>query len=831
MGTNFFNMLRVTAALAGLSLPAICMGYAVRGHMVEAETGDDLMGAPYNIYAAADTLRPVVSGAADMEGRFAQEIKRSGKYVFKVQYAGRVPLKVAFEVSDAASDVDLGVLKLSNTDSHLDEVEVVARRELIRSDGAKLTYDVERDPSSATNTVMEMLRKVPMVSVDGDDNIKVKGDSNFKIYINGKPDPMLSGDPKSVLKAMPASSIKRIEVITDPGARYEAEGTAGILNIITVQKQSLEGYTGTARIGVSNSGYNVSLYARTKIRNVTASARVNGYNGRVLGAHNYSHSEREDFSSDLNHWYRTDRKGINKFSYWMGGLDVSWEPDSLNLFTVSASYQSVYDCSRVVQSLSMSSIDEVLQWSYRRRFCNVGNNIGVSANVSYQHTFPGNKQHSLTFTYQFDYGKSPQDNNQYSYDYVTFPGSHEPYMLHNTLNFYSIHTLQADYVLPLFSDKHTLEAGAKAVIRPNRESEWNASSPDGLEYVDDKYIKLTQHNDVYAGYVSYNLSVGRFSGRAGLRYEHTRLGIDYHRLMNVGEYDDFNQGLNDWVPNASVTYKLSDPSNLRLAYSMRIRRPRIGQLNPFRNDLTFGEIDYGNPDLKSAKVHSLELKYSNYGGKLGGEMSVSYRQSDNSITNFEFMDNGVLNSTYANIGKYRNFDLGAYVEYEINSLMNASVWLGGCYEDYKAPGLNNLRSHGWQGVVNMNYSYTMPLKIRLDAWGGTWSPWIDLQGKGDNWGYYYGFAISRNFLPKDALRISMNVNNFLQSSQTYRNISTTATTRTQSSYIYKNWRLGLSVSYNFGSLRNDVRRTRASVDNDDVSTGSSGSQGKGGGGN
>lgn len=129
----------------------------------------------------------------------------------------------------------------------LDEVVVMARRELIKSDGAKLTYDVEHDPSAGTNTVMEMLRKVPMVSVDGEDNIKVKGQSNFKIYVNGKPDPMLSGDPKAVLKAMPASSIKRIEVITDPGAKYEAEGTGGILNIITTTKQSLEGYNGNVR--------------------------------------------------------------------------------------------------------------------------------------------------------------------------------------------------------------------------------------------------------------------------------------------------------------------------------------------------------------------------------------------------------------------------------------------------------------------------------------------------------------------------------------------------------------------------------------------------------
>lgn len=709
----------------------------------------------------------------------------------------------------------------TDTVRELDEVVVMARRELIKSDGAKLTYDVEHDPSAGNSTVIEMLRKVPMVSVDGDDNIKVKGQSNFKIYLNGKPDPMLSGDPKAVLKAMPASSIKKIEVITDPGAKYEAEGTGGILNIITVTRQSLEGYSGNLRGGFSNQGYNGSAYIRTKIRNVTAAARLNGFNGSILRSHNRTRSEREDFTSDLNHYYRSDGKSLNKFTYWNAGLDLSWEPDTLNLFTISANVQRQTFRNNQDQFISMSSADEVPQWSYRRDFHYRNQRLGASANASYQHTFPGSKLHTFTLTYQFDYGRTPTDNDQSTGDYHNFPGSHEPFRLHNTHNYYGNHTFQADYVLPLFGEKHTLEAGAKAVIRPNRESEWTYSSPDGVDYTDDSAIRLTQNNDVYAAYLSYNAKFGKFSGRAGLRYEHTRLGIDYHRLVNTGDYQDFEQNLNDWVPNASLTYNITDGSNLRASYAMRIWRPSVGQLNPFVNDLTYGELDYGNPGLKSQKYHNVELKYSNYGGKLGGEFSLGYSQSDNEITEYQYLQDGILHSTYANVGHNKQFEIGTYGEYEITDGMNFSAWVGVCYQDYRARSLDNARSHGWQTNVNLNYSYQMPWKLQLYAWGGLWTPWSDLQSRGDKTGYYYGLNLTRSFLKGDKLKVGINANNFLEGRKSGGYTTTGPGFRQNYTYNISTWQVGLSVTYNFGSLRSDVRRTRSTVSNDDISSGSS----------
>lgn len=204
------RFLLTAAALA--SAPALLHAFTISGRITEHISGDALPMATYHVYLPTDTVHPIVNNITDDNGIFREEMKSAGRYIFTAEYAGKRTARMEFELTDEKPDVSLGNIALLETGHELAEVTVVSRKDLISSDGSKLTYDVERDPSAGTNSVIEMLRKVPMVTVDGEDNIKVKGSSNFRIYINGKEDPMLTGDPKSVLKSMPASSIKNITV-------------------------------------------------------------------------------------------------------------------------------------------------------------------------------------------------------------------------------------------------------------------------------------------------------------------------------------------------------------------------------------------------------------------------------------------------------------------------------------------------------------------------------------------------------------------------------------------------------------------------------------------
>ena len=270
-----------------------------------------------------------------------------------------------FTLSAKASSSDLGTIALASDSETLGEVVVTGQRRLVDSDGATLTYNVEEDPSATTSSTLDMLRKVPMVSVDAQENIKVKGQSNFKIYLNGKEDPMLSGDPKTILKSMPAASIKKIEVITEPGAKYDAEGTGGILNIITVGKQNLEGFMANFSLwhNISNSG--ISGYGRTKIGNVTASLNANYNDSRVYPArHFYCNEAYENLLSETDRTQRTVSKGANERNYVGSSFNLSWEPDTLNLFTVSFDFGKSLGWQNTRNALEMLSSSGQKQWSY-----------------------------------------------------------------------------------------------------------------------------------------------------------------------------------------------------------------------------------------------------------------------------------------------------------------------------------------------------------------------------------------------------------------------------------------------------------------------------------
>ena len=193
-------------------------------------------------------MKLAVTGA---DGRFDERLAVPGTYLIHFTSVGKSPVQKEFSISANRRNVDLGKILIAEATEMLKGVEVVAQKPLVKAEIDKVTYSIEDDPDSKTNTTLEMLRKVPLVTVDGEDKIQVNGSSKFKVHVNGKPNNMMSNNPTEVLRSMPANSIKSIEVITEPGAKYDAEGVAGILNIITIGA-GMEGYTVTLNGGASN---------------------------------------------------------------------------------------------------------------------------------------------------------------------------------------------------------------------------------------------------------------------------------------------------------------------------------------------------------------------------------------------------------------------------------------------------------------------------------------------------------------------------------------------------------------------------------------------------
>ena len=346
----------------------------------------------------------------------------------------------------------------------LQGVEIVKQKSLVKSDIDKITYDIENDPDSKSNTVIEMLRKVPMVTVDGEDNIQVNGSSSFKIYVNNKPNQMMSNNPKEVLKSMPATSIKKIEVITNPGPKYDAEGVGGILNIIT-HGQRIEGYTATFSGNVSNRSAGGSTYATVKSGKLMMSGRYsyNYYNS----PRSYSGSSRKtigditDSSSDLESESTSKGHGHSQF----GSFEASYEIDTLRLLTASFDlYGGGSKSDGDGTTIATSPLTQTQLYRYTTTNHSKNNYGYINGGIDYQRSFSV-PERLLTLSYKIENEPEQRESNTNYVEMHAVEGWEDFLLrLKNQYNdgseHMTEHTFQIDYTTP-FAKIHTLETGLK----------------------------------------------------------------------------------------------------------------------------------------------------------------------------------------------------------------------------------------------------------------------------------------------------------------------------------------------------------------------------------
>lgn len=713
----------------------------------------------------------------------------------------------------------------------LQGVEVVKQKSLVKSDIDKITYDIESDPDSKSNSVIEMLRKIPMVTVDGEDNIQVNGSSSFKIYVNNKPNQMMSNNPKEVLKSMPATSIKKIEVITNPGPKYDAEGVGGILNIIT-HKQGLEGYTATFTGNVSNRGAGGGTYATIKSGKLMMSGRYNySYND---SPRSYSGSSRKtignitDSSSDLESESSSKGHGYSQF----GSFEASYEIDTLRLLTASFDlYGGGSKNDGDGSTLATSPLTQAPLYRYATNRYSKNNYSYVDGGIDYQRSFSV-EERLLTFSYKIS--AEPDKTDSYT-NYLDMQAADgwEDFLQrlknqHNNGNEHTTeHTFQIDYTTP-FSKIHTLETGLKYILRNNTSeddrNEQTAFNIGDYEYDIDHSSHYKHRNDIFAAYLGYGLKLKKLSGRLGLRFEHTLQDVAY----KLGRGDDFTKHFNDFVPSASIGYKLTQMSNLRLGYDMRIYRPGIWYLNPYIDDSTPTNIYQGNSHLDSEKNHSFNLSYSNFTPKFNLNLALRYGITNNSIENVVKMipdtqipglknptGKDVLYTTYENIGHVQGAYLTAYVNW--NATKNTRVYMNNrlSYTDMDNGG--TLKNHGWDLFVYGGAQQTFPKDWRLSFNIYAYTPRVTLQGRSSSFNYYQ-LGIQKSWM-KNRLSLTLSATNFLKKYKTFNTTTEDAFFHADSWSKSVNQSFSLSISYRIGELKASVRKAERSISNDDVKGG------------
>ena len=813
--------------------------FQIKGVLLDSLTQE---GEPYATIkivkkeAPANALKMLVT---DMKGKFQEKVPGTGNFVMTISSIGRNTIVKDFTVKAGEKLVDFGTLYITDASNELGQVEVVAQKPLVKADIDKIEYNVQDDPDSKSNSVLEMLRKVPLVTVDGEDNIKVNGSSSFKVYVNGKPNNMMSNNPTEVLKSMPANSIKHIEVITNPGPKYDAEGVGGILNIVTVGS-GLEGYTATFSGNVSNMGAGGGLFGTVKSGKLTVSARYYyNYNDRprsYSGGNRRTVGDITEGSSDLD--YDGSSKGHGNFQ--SGSMEASYEIDTLRLVSMSFGLWGGGNNSTSINN-TLATAPGTSNELYR--YVSDGRSksswYSIDGGVDYQRMFHV-KDRMFTLSYKIN--TSPQTSDSYStYNDMHAATDWEDFLkrLYDLNNDGSQntteHTFQADYTTPI-GKIHTLEAGAKYILRDNSSEDDRYERQIGTtgDYVlDEEHSSHYKHqNDILAAYMGYGLRVKKISGRLGVRYEHTKQEVKYL----LGKGDNFNKNFDDVVPSASIGYKLTDMSNLRFGYNMRIYRPGIWYLNPYLNDSNPTNISQGNSHLDSEKSHSFNLSYSNFTQKFNINLSARYSFTNNSIeqvteqvkdTEIAGLQNPtgkeVLYSTYQNIGKSRNASLSGYVNW--NATSNTRIYAN-LYGNYTyMEGANGLKNDGWNLFAYGGAQQSLPhdWRISLNVYGQT--PWIMLQGKGSSF-FDYGLSVNKSFLNK-RLTLSAFASNFFKK-YTSPTSSIEGVGFTQDSWNrYTRQRFGVSVSYRIGELKASVKKAARTISNDDVKSG--GGEGGGGG--
>lgn len=731
-----------------------------------------------------------------------------------------MPLNMTREVAAAPDDdgVFINDSLLSVFDNiQLKEVEVTAQRQLIKQEVDRIGYNIEADADSKTNNVLTMLRKVPMVSVDAQDEIRVNGQTNFKIFRNGHPDPSLSRNAKDILKAMPASSVKRIEVITEPGAKYDAEGTTLILNIVMADNSTLKGVSGMASARADNRGaVGGSLNLTTQLDKVVLSVDY--------GIHHDGNNGQGYKTSSLNRYTQSGAEllgnsvfDVDKVTVHFGDVSASWEPDTLNLFSWSLSgFAYNYAGNGVNNNLMRDAAGSPI-YSYGMGNHTKADSYNFDTRLDYQHR-TRLKGEAITLSYMLSaFRNKNKDNSRYN-DLVNMPVDYYGIDQDGKENF-NEHTLQLDWTRPL-AEKHTLETGAKYIYRLNRSH--NVIDYLGVDYdTDMRYKHVTQ---VGAAYVSYTFHSGPWDARAGLRYEHSFLRATYPD----GQQDPYEAHLNDWVPSASLRYQFNWSNSLKLSYAASINRPGISFLNPAVIE-TPTSRSYGNTDLGSVHYHSVSMTYMHVGPKFTFNITPQFQFSNNGIGAVKWTDGLVQVSTYANTLKTYSTTLSAFAQWMVfpktNIMFNGSIG----YNYYKSNELN-LKNDRIRGNFFANVTQFLPWKLQLSGFAGMWGGGInDLYGRMGTV-FFHGFSLQRSFLKEDRLTVQLQaVMPFGGKYTSMKNYITQGDVTGWTRYEQQARSFGVNISYRFGSLTTRVKKADKTIDNDDLI--GSGKQSGGSGGN
>jgi outer membrane receptor protein involved in Fe transport len=750
----------------------------------------------------------VIDGATtDNSGVFKIMNVPNGNYKLLIYFIGyKTATKTDIKITDADQEIKLGAIKLVNQQVQLKEVTVEVEKSLIENKIDKLVYNAEKDITSQGGVATDILKKVPMVAVNVDGSVELQGNSNIRFLINGKPSSVFGNNITDVLATIPASQIQSIEVITSPGAKYDAEGTGGIINII-LKKTEIQGING-----------NVSLTGGSRLQNgsINLAARkgkfgVNTFlsGNAQLSSSTLNFSDRE--SSDPNSGSTTSllQNGKSNFTRtgYQAGLSFDWSPTDKNNFTGGFSFNDFGNDNKGTtsrQSIFRDASGNVLSDVNNDVISNSNfNNKAYDWNLNYKRKFKKEGQ-------ELDLQYNASTSNNYSYylqkqKFVTpdsvFSGSQGKNPGTDMQN-----NIALNYTHPV-SDKLLFETGLKTVLyNINSNSKVYLLDPASGNYnfSDAQSNSVDYSRNVYAAYISTTFKLKFLDVKAGIRDEYTETQATFSNggKASIAPY-------NTIVPSGILSHTFKKNQTLKLSYSYRIQRPDYRDLNPFVNASDPKNVTTGNPNLKPEYAHNIELGYSRFFEKgININVNAFYRGNRADIQGYtrfypsyligDSTYNNVSVTTRENIGTEDNFGLNIFVSATIKKKFtlrsNISLFQRYIYNSI-TPGAN---ISGFNYRANLNLSYQITSTFIVEAFGNFNSQRLNVQGRQPSF-TTYNFALRKQFYHKK-MSIAFTATNPFDKyvNQKSDTKGTNFTTTTLRQLPYRSF--GLNFTWKFGKL-------------------------------
>lgn len=783
-------------------------GGSIKGIVADSASGKTLDFITINLMK--DKTTAVKADFSKGDGSFVFANLKPMKYMVVLVGVGYKSRSIDVDLTDSTRrHVDLGQVTISPQAVGLKEVTVTALKPIVKQEVDRISYDLEADPESKVYSVLDMMRKVPYLSLDAEDNIFLKGNADFRILINGKPSSMVERSYKDVLRSMPASSIVRIEVITTPPAKYDAEGLAGIINIITNKKID-NGYNGTLNVSerfpTGGPGVGGSLSAQLGKVGMSVNAGLSQY----INPSTQSITNRVTTGIDPT---ELNQRGWNKVNNKNGyiGYEVTYEVDTLNLLSAQLNVNGGRNRENGYQSSLLNGGDEILE-RYNVTNASSDRGTGRDAAVNYQKGFKAYKNRLLTFSYRYYGYDNKQKGNLNISDRINY--DRPDYRQINDQSF-SEQTFQVDLVYPV--KKLSIEAGIKGIVRDNKSDfQYQVFNAETNSYdldagMSNKYDNMQK---VFGAYNTYQYNWKNWGIKAGARVEQTIIDADFISTDSKVKQNYFNL-----IPSVSVNRKLKNNAGINLGYSQRIQRPGIWQLNPFvdRSNPSFERT--GNPDLRPAFVNDLQLSF-NKAKKGNINFGVGYTHFKDLIFQIAVFDpeTQITRRSYGNTGRARLISGLLNANYPITKNWNFSTNLRIAHG--KVTGLVNgveITNSGVMYQFALSTGYRLPKDWRVNANFNANGPSVNLQGTSNSI-QSTSFSVNKDVV-KDKLSVSAAVSNPFTKFRRFHNV----TSGPDFDQFNDRWNYfrsyNFSVNYKFGKLKNGIKKNKRGIRNDDVQNG------------